>query len=62
MLGVRPDERHGRAGGPAAQELALGDVRRVPDLLGKQMPVAREALERGEQLLRGGAIAGRRSS
>src|SRR5581483_12465294 len=46
-----------RAARPAAIELAPGDVGRVPDLLGDQMPVAREALERREQARGRGALA-----
>src|SRR4051812_41965757 len=55
---MRPGERHGGAGRPAAEQLPSGNVGRVPDLFGQQVAVAREALERAEQRLRGGAIAG----
>jgi hypothetical protein len=33
MLGMRPDERHRRSRGPAAEELALRNIVAVPDLL-----------------------------
>src|SRR5258708_30189523 len=40
MLGMRPDERHRRSRGPAAEELALRNILAVPDLLRQAMPVA----------------------
>ena len=46
VLGVRPHQRHGRAGGPAEEQLALGNVRRVPDLLGDQAALVGEGLQR----------------
>ncbi len=58
VLGMGPDQRHRRSRGPAAEELALGQVVAVPDLLGQQMPVAGEAFERAQQRLGAGSVAG----
>ena len=45
VFGIRPDEGHGRAGGPAEEQLFLGDVRGVPDLFGEQAAFVGEAGE-----------------
>src|SRR4029450_10553330 len=50
VLGVRPHERHRRAGRAPEEQLPLRNIGAVPDLLWEQTAVAREGLERLRQL------------
>src|SRR6266567_608977 len=58
MLRMSPGERHCRARGPAANELALGNIRCVPDLLWNEIAVARETFQCREERLCPRSIAG----
>ena len=55
-----PDQRHGRARGPAEEEFLFRDVRGVPYLLGQHSSFIGESFERMEQLLRLVPAAGRK--
>src|SRR5690242_2036241 len=58
MLSMSPGERHCRARGSAANQLPLGNIRCVPDLLWNEIAVARETFQCREKSLCPRSIAG----
>src|SRR5689334_2631746 len=56
VFGMGPQQRYGGTGFPAENKVSLGQVRRIPDLLGNETDASRKILERSH--IRLGILAG----